>query len=279
MAEGPKNIAASVRQRLLNIARSSGQDFQTILIAYALERILYRLSQTPHREAYILKGGMLVTLWTVDPGRFTVDIDFSKLGTSEEDKIISDFTEILTFEAEDGLSFGEAEIRAAQMTGNQIYGGVRLKTVAFLERVRIPITIDLGFGDAITSSSEVDYGSMLDMPSASVRAYSPATVIAEKYHAVVSLGLANTRFKDCYDLYQIPRSTPVDHAQIAPAVKATFARRKTEIPRTQPIGLSDGFANDPDKVRQWKAYTAGSLAEGIELSDATAEIWARLSRI
>ncbi|MGB3455592.1 MAG: nucleotidyl transferase AbiEii/AbiGii toxin family protein [Litorimonas sp.] len=99
MAEGPKNVAASVRQRLLNIARSSGQDFQAILIAYALERILYRLSQTPHREAYILKGGMLVTLWTVDPGRFTVDIDFSKLGTSEEDKIISDFTEILTFAA------------------------------------------------------------------------------------------------------------------------------------------------------------------------------------
>lgn len=279
MAKAPKNIAASVRQRLLNIARSSGQDFQAILIAYALERILYRLSQTPHREAYILKGGMLVTLWTVDPGRFTIDIDFSKQGSFEEDKIIADFTEILSFEVEDGLLFGEAKIRAVQMTGNQIYGGVRVKTVAFLDRARIPITIDLGFGDAITSSSEVDYGSMLDMPSASVKAYSPATVMAEKYHAVVSLGLANTRFKDYYDLYQIPRSTPLDHAQLAAAVKATFVRRDTEIPRTQPVGLSDTFAKDPDKVRQWKAYTAGSLAEDVELSDATAEIWARLSRI
>jgi len=279
MAETQKNIAASVKQRLLNIARTSGQDFQVVLIAYALERILYRLSQTEHRETYILKGGMLVTIWTVDPGRFTIDIDFSRQGSFEETKIVADFKEVLSVDVADGLVFGKSEIRAIQMTGNQIYGGVRLKTVALLERTRIPITIDLGFGDAITSFYEVDYGSMLDMPSASVRAYSPATVMAEKYHAIVSLGIANTRFKDYYDLYQIPLSVKVVPSDLADAVKATFARRKTAVPSNRPIGLDKAFSQDADNVQQWVAYTDGSLAEGVNLRDATDEIWERLSGI
>lgn len=279
MAETPKNIAPSVKQRLLNIARASGQDFQVVLVAYALERILYRLSQTEHRETYILKGGMLVTLWTVDPGRFTIDIDFSRRGSFEKTKIVADLEEVLSVEVADGLVFGKSEIRAIQMTGNQIYGGVRLKTVALLERTRIPITIDLGFGDAITSSYEVDYGSMLDMPSASVRAYSPATVMAEKYHAIVSLGIANTRFKDYYDLYQIPRSVEVAPSDLADAVKATFARRKTAVPSNRPIGLDRAFSQDADNVQQWVAYSDGSLAEGVNLRDAADEIWGRLSGI
>lgn len=279
MADGKTNIAASVKQRLLNTARTSGQDFQALLIAYALERILYRLSQTEHRETYILKGGMLVTLWTVDPGRFTVDIDFSKQGSYEEKKIIADLNEVLSVEVADGLSFTSTELEPTRMTGNQIYGGVRLKTVALLERTQISIVIDLGFGDAITSSYEVDYGSMLDMPSANIRAYSPATVMAEKYHAVVSLGLANTRFKDYYDLYQIPRSVRVDQVELVEAVRATFARRKTDIPMARPVGLDLVFSEDLDKIRQWKTYTEGSLAEKVELRDAAEEIWTRLSDI
>lgn len=222
---------------------------------------------------------MLVTLWTVDPGRFTIDIDFSRRGSFEKTKIVADLEEVLSVEVADGLVFGKSEIRAIQMTGNQIYGGVRLKTVALLERTRIPITIDLGFGDAITSSYEVDYGSMLDMPSASVRAYSPATVMAEKYHAIVSLGIANTRFKDYYDLYQIPRSVEVAPSDLADAVKATFARRKTAVPSNRPIGLDRAFSQDADNVQQWVAYSDGSLAEGVNLRDAADEIWGRLSGI
>lgn len=210
MAKPPANIAASVRQRLLNLARTEGRDFQTVLVAFGLERLVWRLSVSGHRDQFFLKGGMLVTLWTSDPGRFTRDVDFLGFGAPDDERIKKVFAKILAIEAADGLVFDTDAITVSDIREDQIYGGKRLRTVAELAGARIPITIDIGFGDAVTRPGyEIDYGSLLDFDSARIRAYSPATVMAEKLQAVVALGLINGRMKDFYDLWSIPRAINV----------------------------------------------------------------------
>ncbi|MFV0384716.1 nucleotidyl transferase AbiEii/AbiGii toxin family protein [Paracoccus sp. (in: a-proteobacteria)] len=147
MADIPKNIAASVRQRLLNLARKEGQAFDVVLVAFGLERLIYRLSVSAHRDRFVLKGGMLVTLWTKDKGRFTRDIDFLSFGAEDEATLKTTIAEILAIDADDGLIFDDASLTAAPIREDQVYGGMRLKTTAYLEKTRIPITIDVGFGD------------------------------------------------------------------------------------------------------------------------------------
>lgn len=280
MAKPVKDMAASVRQRLLNLSREKEQDFQRVLVSYGLERLLYRLSISEHRDRYILKGGMLVTLWTIDPGRFTQDVDFLVFGHDDEERLIADFTEILSQDVEDGLTFDIDEITAAPIRDDQVYGGMRLKTSAYLKKTKIPIVIDLGFGDAITAPGyEIDYGSLLDMPSASVRAYSPATVMAEKFQAVIALGIVNGRMKDYYDLYAVPRSVDISDEDLAQAISSTFKRRDTNIPADRPAGLSEAFSKDGAKQTQWAAYAAGSEVADLTLAHIADDIWARLSPI
>ena len=176
MADTPKNIAASVRQRLLNLARAEEQAFDVVLVAFGLERLIYRLSISAHRDRFVLKGGMLVTLWTKDRGRFTRDVDFLSFGAEDEEALKAAIAEILVVDAEDGLIFDDANLTAAPIRDDHVYGGMRLKTNVFLEKTRIPITIDVGFGDALGDPDyTLDYGSLLDFPSGSVRAYSPET--------------------------------------------------------------------------------------------------------
>ena len=242
MANTPTNIAASVRQRLRNHARKNEQVFDVVLIAYGLGRLIYRLSISNYRDRYVLKGGMLVTLWTIDPGRFTRDVDFLAFGDEDEPTLIKEFTEILALDAKDGLIFDTAEITAAPIRDDQVYGGMHLKTTATLDGAKIPITIDLGFGDALGDPEfQVDYGSLLDMPGANIRAYSPATVMAEKFQAIVALGVVNSRMKDYYDLYAVPRAVGVTDGDLKKAIKATFVRRQTDIPSDMPPGLTAAF--------------------------------------
>ena len=169
MADKPRKIGASVRQRLLNLARAEGQAFDVVLVAFGLERLIYRLSVSAHRDRFVLKGGMLVTLWTKDRGRFTRDIDFLSFGAEDEAILTKTIAEILEIDAGDGLVFDGASLTAAPIREDQVYGGMRLKTTAYLEKTRIPITIDVGFGDALGYPDYMlDYGSLLDFPSASV---------------------------------------------------------------------------------------------------------------
>lgn len=204
MADKPRNMAASVRQRLRNLAQIEGQAFDVILVAFGLERLIYRLSVSRHRDHFVLKGGMLVTLWTKGAGRFTRDVDFLSFGPDDEATLKETIAEILSVDAEDGLVFDGASLTTARIRKDQVYGGVRLKTTAYLERTRIPITIDVGFGDALGDPGyTVDYASLLDFPSASVRAYSPETVVAEKFQALIVLGLTNSRMRDFHDLWAL----------------------------------------------------------------------------
>ncbi|MCF6328449.1 MAG: nucleotidyl transferase AbiEii/AbiGii toxin family protein [Henriciella sp.] len=274
MAKPAKDISASIRQRLLNLARQQQQVFDVVLVAFGLERLVYRLSVSDYRDRFVLKGGMLVTLWTEDSGRFTRDIDFLAFGEDDEASLKEAFEAILSIDAGDGLVFDAANLTAAPIREDQVYGGMRLKTLAHLGKTRIPITVDLGFGDALGDPAyQIDYGSLLDFPAASIRAYSPATVIAEKFQAVVALGIANGRMKDFYDLWALPKSIEIDKDELSQTIRKTFERRNTEVPTTRPVGLSPDFSEDPDKMIQWAAYAESTDLEAIPLAEVTGEIW------
>ena len=277
MAKPPKDIAASIRQRLLNLARQEGQVFEVVLVAFGLERLVYRLSVSDYRDRFVLKGGMLVMLWTADTGRFTRDIDFLAFGSDEEAALKEAFSAILAIDGGDGLIYDAANLTAAAIREDQIYGGMRLRTTAYLGTTQIPITVDLGFGDALGDPKyQIDYASLLDFPAASIRAYSPATVIAEKFQAVVALGIANSRMKDFYDLWTLPKAVKIDHVELANTIRGTFSRRVTAIPASCPVGLSPAFSTEQGKETQWRAYSNGTSLEGKPLSEVTAEIWSWL---
>lgn len=280
MAKSPENNPTSIKQRLLNLARQDQSDFGIVLISYALERLVYRLSITDHRQNFILKGGMLVTLWTVDQSRFTRDVDFLSFGSEDEESLISIFNDILSADAQDGLRFDTAALTATQIRDDQVYGGVRLKTTAYLDKTRIPITIDIGFGDSITDPGyTIECPSLLELPSANIRAYSPATVIAEKFHAVVALGLINGRMKDFYDLWAIPKAQSISDDELREAIASTFERRKTVIPTERPEGLSSAFTTDQQKSTQWLAYAEPIDLEAISLEQVADEVWEYLKPI
>ncbi|MEM0985112.1 MAG: nucleotidyl transferase AbiEii/AbiGii toxin family protein [Pseudomonadota bacterium] len=274
MAKPPTNMAASVRQRLLNLARDEGRVFDVVLVAFGLERLIYRLSVSQYQDQFVLKGGMLVTLWTTDPGRFTRDVDFLGHGKDDEQTLIDAFADILSIDANDGLVFDTAEITASEIREDQVYGGKRLKTTAHLGKTKIPITVDLGFGDALSDPAyEIEYASLLDFEPATIRAYSPATVMAEKFQAVVALGAANSRMKDFYDLWAIPEAADVEIDDLAMAVQRTFERRATRVPERRPDGLSDDFTTSALKMDQWAAYSEATDLEGVTLKDVADDIW------
>jgi predicted nucleotidyltransferase component of viral defense system len=256
MPDRPRNVGASVRQRLLNLAHARGQPMELLLTRYALERLLYRLSVSPHRERFVLKGAMLLATWFDEPHRATRDVDLLGFGDAAEDALVDTFREIMAVEVDDGVSFDLKGLRIEAIREELEYGGSRIRTAAALAGARIPITVDIGFGDAVEPGVEdIDLPVLLDMPSPHLRAYPPETVIAEKFHAMVVLGRANSRMKDYYDIWMLTSAFDIEHERLRRAIVATFARRSTVIPAEVPEGLSDAFATDPGKQRQWDAFT------------------------
>ncbi|MDH3209455.1 MAG: nucleotidyl transferase AbiEii/AbiGii toxin family protein [Burkholderiaceae bacterium] len=260
MPDRPRNIGASVRQRLLNLAHARGQPMELLLTRYALERLLHRLSLSPHRERFVLKGAMLLATWFDEPHRATRDVDLLGFGDAAEDALLGTFREIMAVEVDDGVSFDLKGLRVEAIREEVEYGGSRLRTTAALAGARIPITVDIGFGDAVEPGvDDIDLPVLLDMPSPHLRAYPPETVIAEKFHAMVALGRANSRMKDYYDVWMLMSTFDFEPGRMRRAISATFARRNTVIPEVVPDGLSDAFAADPGKQRQWEAFV-GNLA-------------------
>jgi predicted nucleotidyltransferase component of viral defense system len=277
MADGPKNMAASVKARLLAMSREEGRAFDLLLVRYALERLLFRLSISPHCENYILKGGMLVTQWLEHGNRETRDIDFLGFGADDEEAIKAIFAEIMSTETCDGLVFDIENLAASTIRDEMEYGGIRLKTSAYLERTRVPVTLDIGFGDALADATQtIDYPSLLAMEQPKIRSYPPETVIAEKFQAIVALGLANGRMKDFYDLWSIPKSLKIERQALDAAIAATFERRDTPVPIERPVGLSAEMAEDDAAKQRWKAFIASLDLPLIELKQVIDEIWATL---
>lgn len=274
MAKTPTNMAKSVKDRLLNIARQEGRVFDVLLVRFALERLLYRLSVSQHRDRFVLKGGMLVTVWVEDDNRVTRDADFLGHGDPDPERLVADFREIMAIENDDGLVFDLDALAATAIREEMEYGGTRLKTAAYLEKTRIPVTIDIGFGDAMADATQrLDYPTLLDLPAPNVRAYPPATVIAEKFQAMVALGLLNGRMKDYYDLWAIPRALDIAADDLDAAITATFERRRTAIPTERPPGLSAEVVDDEVKQRQWRAYAASVELESVSLESIVEKVW------
>lgn len=273
---GPTNLAASVRQRLLNLSRERGEEFNLILTRYATERLLYRLAQSPYANRFVLKGALLFALWTAQPHRPTRDLDLLGYGDDSGEALLKLFQEICTTAVEaDGLVFDLATIRVSEIRGNQEYGGQRVKLTAWLGKARIPVQIDIGFGDAVTpAAEEMEYPTLLAMPAPRLRVYPKETVIAEKLQAMVALGILNSRMKDFYDVWMMCRTFSFDGRILARAVRSTFERRRTAIPAAPPIALTADLAQEPDRIIQWQAFLRRNRLdrEGVELAQVIAEL-------
>lgn len=255
MAREPlKNVGASVRARLLQRSRDERTDFQILLTRYALERLLYRLSLSGHRNRFILKGAMLFVTWVEAPFRPTRDLDLLGYGENTPEAIDSAFRVVLVQPVDDdGVIFDVDGIEVAPIREDVEYGGVRVRTQATIAGARIPIQVDVGFGDVVTPGPvEIEYPALLDAPAPRLRAYPIETVVAEKFHALAIRGIVNSRLKDYYDLWLIAETFELERAPLVRAVRQTFLRRETPLPQERPIGLSEAYAEA--WAGQWRAF-------------------------
>jgi predicted nucleotidyltransferase component of viral defense system len=249
-----RNVAASIRQKILNLAGSTGEDFGFILTRYTLERLLYRLSQSRFQDQFILKGAMLFQVWTHTPHRPTRDLDLLGCGDPSLEHCQEVFRELCRLSVEDdGLTFPAETVSAEKIKEDQEYEGIRVKFLALLDNARIPIQVDVGFGDAVVPGA-LDYPTLLPMSAPRIQAYPMETVVSEKTEAIVHLGMLNSRMKDFYDIWFLSRTFSFDLKTLGGALQATFDRRKTEL---NPGGLQTLLADlsgDGAKRVQWRAF-------------------------
>jgi predicted nucleotidyltransferase component of viral defense system len=255
MKSAKRNIAESVRARLLNLSRQRGDEFQLTLANYVIERFLYRLGQSPLRDRFVLKGAVLFRVWMGQSHRPTKDLDLLGNGPSEISQVAQAIRGVCLVEADDGLVFDVDAIQAERIREDAEYKGVRIRFHAELAAAQIPLQIDVGFGDAIIPApSLTTVPSMFGMDPPQVLAYPRETVVAEKLHAMVILDISNTRMKDFYDLWFLSRSWPFQMIALSDAIRATFERRGTPLPVTAPLALMPGFHSDEQKSLQWRAF-------------------------
>jgi Nucleotidyl transferase AbiEii toxin, Type IV TA system len=269
--------SASVLARLLNRSRSTGENYNLLLSRFAIERLLYRLSVSPHAGSFVLKGALLFALWYDTPHRPTKDADLLGFGADDEDTLRNTFTTICAIDADDGARYETADMRVAPIREDNVYGGLRLTIPAFIGSARLPVQVDIGFGDAITPGPEnATYPTLLDdLAAPSLRAYPVYTVIAEKLHAMVVLGMNNSRMKDFFDLAVIARTSELGGATLVSAIRATFARRNTPLPTSIPAALTAEFSTNPIKAQQWRAFVTKAGLQWTSL-DAVVETLASL---
>ncbi|WP_299429016.1 nucleotidyl transferase AbiEii/AbiGii toxin family protein [uncultured Meiothermus sp.] len=261
-----RNLAASVRARLLNLAKAQGEEFHRVTVRFALERLLYRLGISPHRERFVLKGAVLL-LALGQTLRPTKDLDLLGFGSDDAEELTAVFGEIMTLEGEDGIRFDPDSLRATAIREDLEYGGVRLQFLAHLDTARIPVQVDIGFGDAVTPAPvDQTVPTLLGLPAPLVRAYPLETVVAEKFEAMVKLGLLNTRMKDFHDLWSIAGQFSFEAAVLQRALAQTFERRRTDLPQQTPTAFSAEFAQDAARQQVWSAFLgrAGLQTVGLE---------------
>src|SRR5574341_78030 len=256
MRKPGRNVAASIHARLLARAREHREDFNLSLQRYAAERFLFRLGESAQRDGFILKGAMLYALWGGSIYRPTRDLDFTAYGSSDIVALLARFREICRHTVpDDGLIFDGSSLDAERIRGDAEYDGVRVRFRARLGNARIPMQVDVGFGNAIEPpANDVEYPTLLPLPPPRIRAYLREAVVAEKLHAMVLLGERNSRMKDFYDLYVLARQFAFDGPRLANAIGATFKRRRTVIEPEHPASLTPRFFADPARSAQWRAY-------------------------
>jgi hypothetical protein len=250
-----RNLAASVKARLAAQATAI-EDVQHLLIQYALERLLYRLSQSRHAGAFTVKGALVFLVWNREPYRSTKDLDLATGRSPSPEEFAALFRELCQVEVEpDGLVFVGDSMQAREIREDNLYGGIRVTLLAMLGTARIPLQVDVGFGDAVTPPAKVaPFPTLLDMPAPRLRMYARETVVAEKFEILVQLGIVNSRMKDYYDLWVLAREFEFDGEILKDAIGATFRRRQTPLPEELPAGLAESFVNDSGKQAQWRGF-------------------------
>ena len=261
----PKNIAASVRQHLLNLSKSEQRPFQEVLQYYAMERFLYRLSMSSHVNKFVLKGALMLSAWCAPEARPTMDIDVLGKMSNEQATVVGQIQEILAVEVEpDGILFDAATVQAERITEDADYAGIRIRFRGMLESARINMQIDVGFGDVVFPEPEtIVLPALLEFPAPALQGYSRESTIAEKFEAMVKLGELNSRMKDFFDIWLLLQSFSFEGQDLAEAIRRTFDRRGTELPETV-TAFTPEFAIA--KQVQWRAFTR-RLGEGTGVPD------------
>jgi len=269
-----KDLAASVRARLLNIAKSEGSNFNQLLVRYALERFLYRLSQSAHADRFLLKGALLFTLWYDMPHRPTRDADLLGFGPSDLQSIGQTFRDIASITVDDGITFDPESITAEDIRKEAGYACARVVISGELAKARCKTQIDIGFGDVVTPGPvQSEYPVLLeDFPAPRLRTYPVYTVISEKLHAIALLGMTNSRVKDYLDLWVMLNRESLNMNTLAQAISATFTRRGMTIPTDLPLGLSDEFTADPSRQALWTAFVRKNDLAMIPLAEVVTRI-------
>jgi hypothetical protein len=248
-------MAASVRQRLLDKARETGRPFNEVLQYFAMERFLYRLSKSPYADSFVLKGALMLTVWEAPLTRPTLDIDLLGRIDNRIETIVKVTKDICRQEVEpDGVAFDIATIEAERIAEDADYEGIRVRFRGSLGTARVVMQLDIGFGDIVIPSPEpTNYPALLDLPAPHLRGYSRESSIAEKFEAMVKLGILNSRMKDFFDIWLMSCQFNFDGVTLAEAILKTFSTRGTKIPAV-PIALTDAFAEDATKAAQWRGF-------------------------
>jgi predicted nucleotidyltransferase component of viral defense system len=269
-----EGLARSVQVQLAQHAREIGADPNLVLTRYAVERFLYRLSQSPHAERFVLKGALLMLVWLGEGLRPTSDADLLGFGDLTEETLAQIIREVAAQAVKaDAVRFEVDSVRVESIRAEDDYGGWRATILARVGAARITVQVDVGIGDAVTPAPQwLDYPGLLDLPHPRLRAYPRETVIAEKLHAIVRFGTRNSRMKDYFDIRALAQEGSVDAKLLADAISATFERRATEVPRDVPAGLMDSFAEELGPQAQWMAFLARNRLAGPTFAEVVPEV-------
>lgn len=282
---GP-NLAASIHDRLLNLARQRREEFQFVLTSYVIERLLYRLSQSTFRDRFILKGAILFALWSGYPRRATWDVDLLGRGSPSPQDLVTIFRSLLALEVEsDGLLFPLDAIETTIIQKDGQYHGVRVRILARLGQARVQLHVDVGYGDAIhPPPTEQVFPTLLSMPAPLLKAYPREVVVAEKLHAMLTLGMANSRLKDYYDIWSLARHGAFEEATLGEAIRSTLERRHTPLPAHLPPAMGTEFALSLVKQKQWQGFLRRARVQAVpSLDEAVTQLeaflWPILQRL
>jgi len=253
-----KNRSASIKARLMNIAKAEKIDFDSLLLRYFQERLLYRLSISDFSDRFVLKGGLLLICLKMPKCRPTKDIDFlAEQIKNDINEIENIFKRISEIQCDDGVKFIPSSIASERITEDADYEGIRLKIDGTLGQARKRLQVDIGFGDIIIpEATSVEFPSLLEDPP-KVKAYSVESIISEKFEAMIKLAMANSRMKDFYDVYFLSSSHNFKSDELKKAIETTFQRRKTPMP-DNPLIFHPEFHRDKERQKMWTAFVRKS---------------------
>ncbi len=268
-----KNLPESIYSRLKNIALAKHRPTQEILRYYAMERFLYRLSVSKYKNSFFLKGGLMLMIWDPTTHRPTVDIDFLARAINSSKNISRILKNICSQSVlQDGIEFNSTDLIIKESQIETEYTGLSAHFSANLHTAKLPLRIDIGFSDKIfPKPANIEYPALLDFPSPALQGYTPETMIAEKLHAMIKLGLANSRMKDFYDIWTIVNQFQIKPEKIRPIIKKVFINRKTTVQEFPKAFLKD-FYNNPKTLERWNSFLKDIGHEAISFETILFEI-------